>query len=129
MQELKSAVSTLTKIKVVRAIESGIRMETVAETMGLSIEKVKAIRARTNMDIKAVSAFLQTASVSQKKLTSHAVRSSGVNELSSRRESLGVSLPSPSRSGSSSDSSPDPIRDSAPLAAAGQRIIENHFYS
>lgn len=79
------------KIKVVRAIESGIRMQTVADTMGLSLEKVKEIRSRTNTDIKAVTAYLQTATTTQKRMMAHVVRSSGGNELSSRRESLGVS--------------------------------------
>ena len=91
MEELQRAVSTQTKIKVVRAIESGIRMRTIAETMGLPIEKVKEIRVRTNADIKAVTAFLATASTKQKKMMAHAVQSCGGNELSSRRESLGVS--------------------------------------
>ena len=67
------------KIKVIRAIESGIRMQTVAETMGLSLEKVREIRSRSNADIKAVS-FLQTATVRQKKIMAHAVRSSGGNK-------------------------------------------------
>ena len=79
------------KIKVIRAIESGIRMQTVADTMGLTLEKVREIRSRSNADIKAVAAFLQTATVTQKKMMAHVVRSSGGNELSSRRESLGVS--------------------------------------
>ena len=79
------------KIKVIRAIESGIRMQMVADTMGLTLEKVREIRSRSNADIKAVAAFLQTASVTQKKMMAHVVRSSGGNELSSRRESLGVS--------------------------------------
>ena len=79
------------KIKVIRAIESGVRMQTVADTMGLPLEKVREIRARTNADIKAVTSFLRTATTSQKKMMAHVVRSSGGNELSSRRESLGVS--------------------------------------
>ena len=91
MKELKSAVSTQTKIKVVRAIEAGIRHQSIADTMGLTLEEVREIRTRSNADIKAVTAFLQTASVSQKKLMAHAVRSCGGNELSSRRESLGIS--------------------------------------
>ena len=91
MPELKRVVSTQVKIKVIRAIESGIRMQTVADTMGLSLEKVKEIRSRSNADIKAVSSFLQTATTTQKKMMAHVVRSSGGNELSSRRESLGVS--------------------------------------
>ena len=85
MPELKRAVSTQVKIKVIRAIESGIRMQTVADTMGLSLEKVKEIRSRSNADIKAVTAYLQTATTSQKKMMAHVVRSSGGNELSSRR--------------------------------------------
>ena len=68
MQELKRTVSTQMKIKVIRAIESGIRMQTVAETMGLSLEKVKGIRSRSNADIKAVTAYLQTATITQKKM-------------------------------------------------------------
>ena len=80
MPELKRAVSTQVKIKVIRAIESGIRMQTVAETMGLSLEKVREIRSRSNADIKAVSSFLQTATVRQKKIMAHAVRSSGGNK-------------------------------------------------
>ena len=36
MKTLKDSVSTRTKVKVIRAIESGIRMQSVAETMGLS---------------------------------------------------------------------------------------------
>ena len=91
MSELKRAVSTQVKIKVIRAIESGIRMQTVADTMGLSLEKVKEIRTRSNADIKAVTTFLQTATTTQKKMMAQVVRSSGGNELSSRRESLGVS--------------------------------------
>ena len=91
MPELKRAISTQMKIKVIRAIESGIRMQTVADTMGLTLEKVREIRSRSNADIKAVAAFLQTATVTQKKMMAHVVRSSGGNELSSRRESLGVS--------------------------------------
>ena len=91
MPELKRAVSTQMKIKIIRAIESGIRMQTVADTMGLPLEKVKEIRSRTNADIKAVTAFLQEATTTQKKMMAHVVRSSGGNELSSRRESLGVS--------------------------------------
>ena len=79
------------KIKVIRAIESGIKMQTVADTMGLTLEKVKEIRSRTNADIKAVTSFLQTATTTQKMMIAHVVRSSGGNELSSRRESLGVS--------------------------------------
>ncbi len=39
MQELKSAVSTQTKIKVIRAIESGIRQQVIADTMGLVLGK------------------------------------------------------------------------------------------
>lgn len=91
MLELKRAISTQMKIKVIRAIESGIRMQTVADTMGLTLEKVREIRSRSNADIKAMAAFLQTATVTQKKMMAHVVRSSGGNELSSRRESLGVS--------------------------------------
>ena len=60
MQELKRVVSTQMKIKVIRAIESGIRMQTVAETMGLPLAKVKEIRSRSSADIKAVTAFLLT---------------------------------------------------------------------
>ena len=78
-------------IKVIRAIESGIRMQTVADTMGLSLGKVREIRSRSNADIKAVTSFLQTATTTQKKMMAQVVRSSGGNELSSRRESLGVS--------------------------------------
>ena len=91
MKKLKESVSTRTKVKVIRAIESGIRMQSVAETMGLSLDKVKEIRKRANADIKAVGAFLQEATSEQKRRMAHAVRSSGGNELSSRRESLGVS--------------------------------------
>ena len=91
MPELKRAVSTQMKIKIIRAIESGIRMQSVAETMGLTLEKVREIRSRTNADIKAVMTFLQTATMPQKKMMAQVVRSSGGNELSSRRESLGVS--------------------------------------
>ena len=91
MPELKRAVGTQMKIKVIRAIESGIRMQMVADTMGLTLEKVREIRSHSNADIKAVASFLQTASVTQKKMMAHVVRSSGGNELSSRRESLGVS--------------------------------------
>ena len=91
MPELKRAVSTQVKIKVIRAIESGIRMQTVADTMGLSLGKVREIRSRSNADIKAVTSFLQTATTTQKKMMAQVVRSSGGNELSSRRESLGVS--------------------------------------
>lgn len=91
MQELKSAVSTQKKIKVIRAIEAGIRHQSIADTMGLSLEKVREIRTRTNVDIKAVTTFLRTASTAQKKMMAHVVRSCGGNELSSRRESLGVS--------------------------------------
>lgn len=91
MPELKRAVSTQVKIKVIRAIESGVRMQTVADTMGLSLEKVREIRSRSNADIKAVTAFLQTATTTQKKMMAHVVLLSGGNELSSRRESLGVS--------------------------------------
>ena len=80
MPDLKRVVSTQVKIKVIRAIESGIRMQTVAETMGLSLEKVREIRSRSNADIKAVSSFLQTATVRQKKIMAHAVRSSGGNK-------------------------------------------------
>ena len=90
MKKLKESVSTRTKVKVIRAIESGIRMQSVAETMGLSPDKVKEIRKRANADIKAVSAFLQDALLDQKRRMAHVVRSSGGNELSSRRESLGV---------------------------------------
>ena len=91
MKKLKESVSTRTKVKVIRAIESGIRMQSVAETVGLSLDKVKEIRKRANADIKAVSAFLQDATSDQKRRMAHAVRSSGGNELSSRRESLGLS--------------------------------------
>lgn len=80
MPELKRVVSTQVKIKVIRAIESSIRMQTVAETMGLSLEKVREIRSRSNADIKAVSSFLQTATVRQKKIMAHAVRSSDGNK-------------------------------------------------
>lgn len=59
--------------------------------MGLSLETVREIRARTKADIKAVTGFLATASTSQKKMMAHTVRSCGGNELSSRRGSLGVS--------------------------------------
>lgn len=91
MQELKSAVSAQTKIKVIRAIESGIRQQVIADTMGLGLGKVRGIRAGTKADIKAVTGFLATSSTSQKEMMAHAVRSCGGNELSSRRESLGVS--------------------------------------
>lgn len=80
MPELKSAISTQMKIKIIRAIESGIRMQTVAETMGLTLGKVKEIRSRSNADIKAVASFLQTATTTQKKMMAHVVRSSGGNE-------------------------------------------------
>ena len=91
MKELSYTLCTQTKVKVIRAIESGIRMKAVAETMGLPIAKVKEIRARTNADIKVVTAFLATASTKQKKMMAQVVRSCGGNELSSRRESFGVS--------------------------------------
>ena len=91
MPELNRVVSTQVKIKVIRAIESGIRMQTLADTMGLSLEKVREIRSRSNADIKAMLSFLQTATTTQKKMMAQVVRSSGGNELSSRRESLGVS--------------------------------------
>lgn len=54
------------------------------------IGKVWEIRSRSNVDIKAVTAYLQTATTSQKKMMVQVVRSSGGNELSPRRESLGV---------------------------------------
>ncbi len=82
MPELKRAVITQVKIKVIRAIESGIRMQTVADTMGLSLGKVREIRSRSNADIKAVTSFLQTATTTQKKMMAQVVRSSGGNELS-----------------------------------------------
>ena len=91
MQELKSAVSTQTKVKVIRALESGIRQQSIADTMGLSREQIVRIRRTTGDDIKAMTTFLETATTSQKKMMAHAVRSCGGNELSSRRESLGVS--------------------------------------
>ena len=53
MKKLKESVSTRTKVKVIRAIESGIRMQSVAETLGLSLDKVKEIQKRANADIKA----------------------------------------------------------------------------
>lgn len=53
MMEFKRAVSTGQKIKVIRAIESGIRRQIIADTIG----KVLEIRARTYADIKAVAAF------------------------------------------------------------------------
>lgn len=90
MPESKRAISTQMKIKVIRAIESGIRIQTVADTMGLTLEKVREIRSRSNADIKAMAAFPRLiATVTYKKMMAQVVRSSGGNELSSRRESLG----------------------------------------
>lgn len=91
MPELKKAVCSQFKTKVIRAIESDIRTQTVADTRGLTLEKVREIRSRPNADIKAVTAYPQTAATIQKKMMAHIVRSSGGNGLSSRRESLGVS--------------------------------------
>ena len=50
---------------------------------------MREIRSRSNVDIKVVTVYLQTATTSQKKMMAQVVRSSGGNELSPRRESLG----------------------------------------
>ena len=50
---------------------------------------MREIRSRSNVDTKAVTSYLQTATTSQTKMMAQVVRSSGGNELSPRRESLG----------------------------------------
>ena len=39
MKKIKESINTLTKVKMIRAIESRVRMQSVAETMGLSLNK------------------------------------------------------------------------------------------
>ena len=67
MKKLKESGSTRTTVKVIRAIESGIRMQSAAETMVLSLDKEKEIRKLTNADIKAESAFLLDAPSDKKR--------------------------------------------------------------
>jgi|SRR5574344_66377 hypothetical protein len=59
MQELRSGLGTQTKIQVIRFIESGIGMPSVANTIGLSLDQVKKIKYGTYADIKAVMIFLE----------------------------------------------------------------------
>lgn len=91
MEESKGMLSTQTTLKVFRAIESGIGLKAVAESMGLSVKQVRTINNKTAADIEAVKSFLRTASLPQRKRIRHVVQLCDGNELSSRRRSTGLS--------------------------------------
>ena len=91
MEKSKGMLSTQTTLKVFRAIESGIGLKAVAESMGLSVKQVRTINNKTASDIEAVRSFLQTASVAQRKRMRYVVQFCDGNELSSQRRRTGLS--------------------------------------
>lgn len=84
-------INTQTTLNVFRAIESGIGLQAVADSMGLSFKQVWTIKQKAASDIEAVKSFLRTASVSQRKRMLQVVQLCNGNELSLRRRSMGLS--------------------------------------